>query len=428
MKYRIFFIVFICFLFSLISPAYGGKRVNLDITSAGAKKVPLAVPYFRDKNNPDSVRAAAKDMSLLTGKALDFHGFIKTIPADSYKGKYDQDWKSIGADFAVLGQFEVKDKSVVIELRLIDVNESRMILGRRYRAPWDKRREMVLRFCDQVIEKLSGTPGISTTQIAFVSDKTGNKEIYLSDIFGDSVRQVTKHNYLAVSPRLSPDNKKLAYTSYHRGNANLYITDLSQSKTTRAVSRRTGLNMAPAWNPDGKSFVATLSKDGNPDLYLLQLNGSIVRRLTSNAGINVSPDFSPDGKQLVFVSDRSGEPQIYIMNFKTGGTRRLTYEGMENTTPSWSPDGKWIAYTSKYEGRYQIFKIPPEGGKPVQLTTSWGEHESPSWSPDSRQIVFARKMHEKRKLYVVSHNGSNLRALFSMQGNESSPQWSSRTN
>jgi len=424
-------IKFILLIISLLvvlpfSSVQAGKRVNLDITSAGARKVPIAVPDFRDKKRPDSTQDSGRKMAEITAMALDFHGFIKTIPSSSYGGKYDTEWKSIGADFTVLGQYDVSGKNVVIEMRLIDVHQGKMILGRRYRAPWSKKQDMVLKFCDQVIEKLSGTPGISNTKIAYVSDKTGNKEIFISDIFGADVRQVTRHKYLAVSPRLSPDNMKLAYTSYHRGNSNLYITDLAQSKSTRAISRRSGLNMAPAWSPNGKSLVTTLSKDGNPDLYLLKTDGSILRRLTSNTGINVSPDFSPDGKELVFVSDRSGQPQIYIMNFKTGATRRITYQGNENTTPSWSSDGKWIAYTGKYEGRYHIFKISPDGGSPVQLTTSWGDHESPNWSPDSRQLVFTRTVNDNKKLYVISHNGQNMHRLFSQDGEQSSAQWSNR--
>ena len=422
-------IALLAMLFVLpFADAWAGKRVNLDITSAEFKKIPVAVPYFVNKNRPDVVQQADRDLAVLAAKALDFHGFIQTIPASSYGARQDANWKSVGADYTLIGQYEVSGDSVVMEMRLNNVLEGKMILGRRYTFPWSKSRKMILKFCDEVIEKLTGIPGISETKIAFVSDTTGKKEIYLADIFGDSVRQVTRHKYLAVSPRFSPDNSKLTYTSYHRGNANLYITDLSQDKTTQALSRRTGLNMAPAWAPNGRSLVATLSKDGNPDLYQLTLDGSIVRRLTENAGINVSPNFSPDGRQLVFVSDRAGEPQIYIMNYNSGSTRRITYQGNENTTPAWSPDGKWIVYTCKYEGQYQLFKISPEGGSPIQLTTSAGDHEAPSWSPDSRQIVFSRSVNGKKKLYVISQSGRDMRQLFSLDGNQTTPQWSYRVN
>lgn len=419
------FLLGVLFL-SLAGPALAGRRVNLDITGAEARKVPVAIPYFQDLNRPGEMQKAGRDLAVLAGRALDFHGFLRTIPPESYGGRQDADWTGLGVDYVVLGQYVVLGDTVNMEIRLQDVAQGKMILGRKFSMHRNQSRKTVLKYCDQVIEQLTGIPGVSTTKIAFVSDRTGNKEIFFTDIFGESVRQVTRHKFLSLAPRLSPDGSRLAYTSYHRGNANLYITDLSQDKTTKAISRRVGLNMAPAWTPDGRTMLVTLSKDGNPDLYQMNMDGSIVRRLTTNAGINVSPSFSPDGGQIAFVSDRTGQPQVYIMDFHSGSTRRLTYQGNENTTPAWSPDGKWIAYTARTDGSYQLFKISPEGGAPIQLTASGGDHEAPSWSPDSRQIVFSRTAGSGKKLYAIFHNGQEMRQLFSLDGNQITPQWSTR--
>jgi TolB protein len=400
------------------------KRVNLDITAAGISKVPLAVPWFVNKNNPALISQSGKKMADVLSRALNFHGFINIIPVADYNGSQKTDWARYGADFAVLGQYAVSGKKLTLELRLINVLEGRMILGKRYRASAKKQRMMLFKFADEVIFKLTGKRGVSSTEIVYVSDENGNKEIYLADVLGDNHRQITRHNYIAVSPRFTPDGRKLSYTSYHRGNPNLYLTDLNQAKTTRAISRRKGLNMAPSWSPDGKTMVATLSKDGNPDLYLLRADGRIIKRLTMNTGINVSPSFSPDGRKLAFVSDRSGRPQIYVMDMRTARTKRITYQGNENSTPSWSPDGDRIAYTCSHEGVYQIFLISPDGGQPVQVTKSWGDHESPSWSPDGRQIVFARKRNNKSEICRIFHNGKGERRLFKLPGNQTQPQWS----
>ncbi len=403
------------------------KRVNLDITAAGVSKVPVAVPWFIEKKNGKPSKSGRKMADLLS-RALAFHGFINIIPASDYNGSQQTDWGRLGADFAVLGQYAVNGKKLTLELRLINVLEGRMILGKRYRAPVNKQRVMLFKFADDVVLKLTGKRGVGSTEIVYVSDESGKKEIYLADVLGDSVRRITRHNYIAVSPRFTPNGKKLTYTSYHRGNPNLYITDLSQSKTTRAISRRKGLNMAPAWAPDGKTMVATLSKDGNPDLYLMRADGGIIKRLTINSGINVSPSFSPDGRKLAFVSDRSGRPQIYVMDMKTAGSKRITYQGNENSTPAWSPDGDRIAYTCSHEGGYQIFLISPEGGQPVQLTRSWGDHESPSWSPDGRQIVFVRKRNDKSEVCRIFQNGKGEGRLFKLPGNQTQPQWSTWLN
>ncbi|MEN8142907.1 MAG: Tol-Pal system beta propeller repeat protein TolB [Thermodesulfobacteriota bacterium] len=402
-------------------------RIEIDISSAELRKVPVAVPYFIDLDDPAKKEQAGIKMAALLSKALEFHGFISIIPPASYDGSQQHDWLVVGSDFTVIGKYRhEKDNKLLIEIRLIDITTGRMILGRRYRGGATKLRTMLLKFSDLVVKKMTGEPGVSRTEIAFVSEKNGVKEIYLTDIFGDNLRQITKHQKLAVSPRFTPDGKALSYTSYHRGNPNLYLTDLSQDKITTPISQRKGLNMAPAWAPDGKTMVITLSAEENPDLYLIDLEGNILERLTRNKGINVSPAWSPDGKSLVFVSDRNGTPQIYVMDLETKDTRRITFVGNYNTSPAWSPRGDLIAYSGHHEGTYHIFAIPPEGGRPTRITRRWGDHESPSWSPDGRQITFSRKRGEEQKICTIFRNGAGLRVLFDWDGNESLPQWSPR--
>ncbi|MEA3548066.1 MAG: Tol-Pal system beta propeller repeat protein TolB [Thermodesulfobacteriota bacterium] len=424
MKKYLFFLLTIISVSLLLPISVMAKRVNLDITAAGVRQVPVAVPWFIDKDQPSVVSGAGREMAALLSRALEFHGFVKIIPSAYYNNGQDTDWRDIGADFAVLGQYISSGSKLIFELRLINVMEGKMILGKRYQASATRKRVMLLKFADEVILKLTGKQGVSNTRIVFVSDESGKKEVYVTDVLGGQDRQITKHRFIAVSPRFVPKGNKITYTSYHNGNPNLYLTDLDLGKTTRAISRRAGLNMAPAWSPDGKTMVITLSKDGNPDLYLMRSNGEIIRRLTRNSGINVSPSFSPDGKKIAFVSDRNGRPQIYVMELKSGKVRRITYQGNENTTPSWSPQGDWIAYTGSFEGNCQIFLIRPDGGQPEQLTSTWGDHESPSWSPDGRQIIFSRKRNNKSEICRIFHNGKGEKSLYRLKGNQTQPQWS----
>jgi len=411
----------------LLTGSIAEARVYIDVTSQ-FRKIPMAVPYFLNGPQATEAETAGKELAGILTRALTFHGFISVSDPATYGGRQDSDWPALGAEFVILGNYETKGNSMAAEMRLVDVKEGQMIAGRRYSGPLERRRDMMLRFCDEVVLQLTGERGVSQTQIAFISDATGKKEVHLSDVLGDETRQVTRHQSITVSPRFAPDGVRLAYTSYHRENPNLYVTDLRQSKTTKSVSTRAGLNMAPAWSPDGSTMAVTLSKDGNPDLYLIDLDGKILRRLTAEAGINVSPNWSPDGKSLAFTSDRTGTPQVYIMDLGSQAVRRITYEGNYNTSPSWSPKGDMIAYAGLSESKYHIFTIRPDGGKPVQLTQSWGDHESPSWSPDGRQIVFSRKRDGKSELCTVFANGAGMHTLFNLSGNQTNPQWSPRLN
>lgn len=421
--------LFSCGMLLLVSPA-ARARDYLDL-SAESRKIPTAVPYFINKKTgiPD---LTGKKFASILGRSLAFHGFLTIIPPDKYAGMQDTDWKALGAEFVVLGQYERTGSKIVIEMRLLEITNNQFITGKRYLGLAKDSRLMLYKFCDEVIYKLTGQQGIALSLIAFVSNGTGYKEIYVSDILGEDIRQVTRHHFLAVSPRFTPDARELYYTSYHRGNPNLYITDLSQT-TTRCISWRPGLNLAPALSPGGKRMIFTMSRGGDANLFLtepdcpLRKQVAIIAQLTHHSGLNVSPSWSPDGKQIAFVSDRDGSPQIYIMNLANKEVRRLTFEGNYNTSPSWSPKGDLIAYAGETGGVYQIFTIDPKGdAPPTQITKSWGNYESPSWSPDGRQIVFSRKRDNKQQICAIFKNGSGLRVLFKLAGQQSMPQWSPR--
>jgi len=352
----------------------------IDITSPEARKINIAVPWFVNSRQPATLQVYGRELADTLGKALAFHGIFSLIPAQQYAKVQDANWKSLGADFVVLGNYTSSAKGVKMEIRLLDVAGGDMLMGKRYNGTRNQEQDMLFKFTDAVIKEMTGGAGIASSKIAFVSDKNGFKEVYTTDILGKKTRQVTRHKNLVVSPRFLPGGRFLSYTSYHSGNQNLYITDLSQSKTTRPLSRRNGMNLAPAWSPDGKRMILTLSKDGNPDLFMCDRKGKIIKQLTRRSGINVSPTWSPDGKQIAFVSDRSGRPQIYTMELKSGRVQRITFKGSENAEPSWSPNGDLIVYSSLINSSYQIFTIAPrQSGTPRQVTSDPGHHESPTW-------------------------------------------------
>lgn len=402
-------------------------KVYLDITASGTRKINMAVPWFTSTTQSGASQAFGRELANTLEKALEFHGIISIIPNQSYSGSGSPDWKQLGADYAVLGSFTMSPAGINYEMRLLDVAGGDMLLGKKYVGTTAQKQEIIFRFCDSVIKEITGEPGIASSQIAFIADSSGAKEAYLTNILGDQTRQITRHRNLVISPRFTPDGRSLSYTSYHKGNQNLYITDLSQSTSTLLISGRKGMNLAPGWSPDGRRMVLTMSKDGNPDLYLLDRQGNVLEQLTRRSGINVSAAWSPDGSKIAFVSDRSGKPQIYLMDLGSKNVQRLTFKGTENAEPSWSPKGDLLAYSSLLNGSYQICTIPPvEGATPVQVTKDAGHHESPDWSPDGKQLIFTKRQGGAQKIYAVLKNGSYQRQLFSLKGNQTYPRWSSK--
>ncbi|MCI5120736.1 MAG: Tol-Pal system beta propeller repeat protein TolB [Candidatus Electrothrix sp. AUS4] len=411
--------VFLC-----VSSA-SAERIYLDIASSGVRKLVVAVPSFIDEAG-DPATATGRNLARLMEEGLHFHGFVQILDPRHYEGQLRPDWRGLGADYVVMGNYTKAGEGVSVAASLLDVMNGNMLATKSYKGISAQQEDMALRLVDAMVKEFTGEPGVARSAIAFVSDKTGRKEIYIADVFGRHIRQITRHHHLCVSPRFTADGSQLAYSSYHRGNQDLYLTDLDQNEKTRTLSRRSGMNLAPAFSPDRRTAVVTLSRDGNPDLYLIDMEGEVIKRLTRQAGINVSPSFSPDGRAICFVSDRSGRPQVYIMDLQSMQVQRLTFDGKENVEPSWSPRGDKIVYTRLAEGRYHIYTIAVSGGAPTRITSGAGSYESPTWSPDGRLIAFSHKLNGKMKLYVAQANGEGMRPMFSFDGNQSYPRWSPR--
>ena len=400
------------------------KLTYLDITSPGAKKINFAIPAFALKGSEDPRNPLGKDCADILGRALQFHGIISVIPAKASGDSQTADWKRLGADYAILGQYAASSGGLAFQLRLLDVANGGILMNKSFHGPMSQKDEMLFNFCDDIIKELTGEQGIASSRIAFVSSNNRTKEIFITDILGLHIRQVTRHHSLVVSPRFTPDGRFLSYSSYHSGNQDLYITDLRQNVTTVTLSRHRGMNLATSWAPDGRTMIATLSVNGNPDLYLMDSHGNIREKLTKNEGANVSASFSRDGRRIVFVSDRSGKPNLYLMDLASKRVQRLTFSGQENTDPDWSPKEDLIVYSSLIGGHYQICTIKPiPNTTPTQVTNDMANKEQPSWSADGNQIVFSKQTGGTSKIYGVLKNGSFERQLFSYPGSQAYPRW-----
>ena len=313
---------------------------------------------------------------------------------------------------------------VQMDLRLFDTVKEQSLISKRYTGTEGQYRQMIRLFCSHVILQLTNKESIFNTKIMFVSDGTGNKELYLCDFDGYNVEPFTEKQNIALFPSWSWDGRWVAYTSYKHGRPDLYIRHIRENRG--AIVSKEGINTAPAWVPGKFQLAVTQSFSGDQEIYLLTGDGKMIKRLTHNRGIDTSPTFSPDGKSMAFVSKRSGSPQIYIKDINSGSTRRLTFQGNNNTQPDWSPNGDKICFTSMEGGRTDIMLINVDGSSQRQLTQNAGNNESASWSPDGNLIVFSSTREGKAKLYVMTAFGTDQRRLLNVPGAQTNPKWSPR--
>ena len=405
----------------------------IDITKPFLRKIPLAVPLFKNAGGIGEEQQSSQKAADFLSDSLDFTGYFKLLDRGAFLFDPEtsgvtltdlnfQNWTVIGAELLVTGYYRLNGDNITIELRLFDTFKARRVLGKKYSGKLSNQRDIILRFCTEVIKYLTGSEGVFGSKIAFVSDGTGNKEIYISAFDGYNPRRLTTNNAITLFPAWSSDSKWLAFTSYKAGNPDLFIWNLAKARESK-VSKQ-GINITPAWAPGKFELAATLSFSGDQEIYLLTGSGKIIKRLTKSRGIDVTPTWSPDGKKIAFVSNRSGSAQIYIKDLATGRVNRLTYEGKKNTQPNWSPRGDKIAYTSQIDGEHHIFTIGTDGQNPVQLTYEPRDNESPSWSPDGSLIAFSSDREGPNRIYVMTAFGTDQRRLLVLAGEQTNPKWS----
>jgi TolB protein len=269
-------------------------------------------------------------------------------------------------------------------------------------------------FSDDIVETLTGAPGIATSKIAFVSNRTGAKEIYVADYDGANMRQITNDRAISVAPAISPEGGRLAYTGYQSGYADIYLVELASGARSR-ILKFPGTNSGASFSPDGGRLACTLSRDGNPELYIAAVNGSGARRLTRTRGVESSPAWSPDGAEIAYSSDERGGPQLYRIG-AAGGAPRLIPTGYGYCTePSWSPDGRKIAFTVR-QGGFAIAVMDLASG----TTRIVAQGQDPAWGADSRHIVYSNGS----QIILLDTAKGRSTPVISGLGKVSEPSWS----
>ncbi len=434
----LFLWVFITLVFFFCVKAEAQPGVRLDMEKETQKKVALAITDFVFKGGGSDIQGMGKEAKRILEKDLALSEFFSPLRKPVFEelermenssSEVDyRSWRQVGAQWVIKTEYGMlsKGRGQIFTFRLYDAVNKRFMLGKRYKASPQMLRKVVHRFADEVVMQLTGKRGIAETQVTFLAQENGSKEVYLVDFDGYNLRKITNDNTVNLSPAWSPDGKWIVYTSYAAHNPDLIMIDTSGEKR-QTLNRLPGLNAAPAWSPDMQKIALVLSRDQNSEIYLLKKNRKL-QRLTRHFNIDTSPTWSPDGKKIAFTSDRSGTgaPQIYIMDAEKGDdgkVTRISFGSSYNDNPSWSPDGDKIAYTSRQGKKFQISVYDLNTHKSEVVTSGLGSAEQPSWSPDGRFLVFRKRVNNRHNIFIQRLGSSAIRQL-TFSGKSHSPSWS----
>ncbi|GAC1365387.1 MAG: DPP IV N-terminal domain-containing protein [Herpetosiphon sp.] len=224
-------------------------------------------------------------------------------------------------------------------------------------------------------------------------DDAARRQLYRLSLDGSVVQRLTNTKSDDYFGAASPDGTKIAFTSDRSGQAELYVMNLNGKGVSQLTSAGKACTTGHAtWMPDGSGLVYESDCDGNFEIYraevkytqdkLDDLQATLVnpKRLTNNTSADRFPRVSPDGTKIAFEANRDGNPEIYVMNIDGSAQRRLTNSQGVDSHPTWAPDNQRIAFESDRDGRFQVLIQNIDGSNQVQLTTGERQSRMPVWA------------------------------------------------
>lgn len=435
-----FFAIFFCFAIAANLLAQDWIKSG---TGLGVERIRIAVPEFKAANQDPRNSELLRTFNDTLWNDLTNAGIFEMVSKSFYPlgqigapsdVKFDT-WGQtpVNAAMLVFGNLGASGNNVVVQGWLEDVKNpnSPPVLAKQYtdNATTQQARVIAHKFADEIIFRLGGgINGIAETQIYYVSTRSGHKEIWAMDYDGANQHPVTTLGTISLSPHISPDGSRLAFSSFN-GSAweiRMFSFDLNRMVSFPRYGRT---NLSPSWAPDGTRLAFSSSRSGTPEIYAVDQSGGNLHRLTNSGTTNVSPTWNrKTGSEIAWVSRHGDLPKIFTMSADGTNVQQLTDQGYA-VSPSWSPNGQFLVfswmrhYGPGAPGSQDIYLMDVTNKQWVQLTHDGGRNDFPCWSPDNRHIVFQSNRSGSLQIWSMLADGSNQKQL-TTSGTNSEPDWS----
>ena len=321
-------------------------------------------------------------------------------------------------------------------------------------------------------DKSENTPRWSPSgkQLAFISTRDGDPQVFVADADGGSVRRITELAKGVQPPLIfSPDGTRIAFVSdvypecadeacNKRRKDEIEKNPVKARRLTRLLSRhwdewrenvrhhvmiadlqsKRVVDVTPgdfdsppgqaednaiAFSPDGKELAFVSNREGNDreawttnnDVFLVPATGGAAKKLTPGAGADNQPVFSADGSTIFVRAQRRGNfesDRWYLDAYdRARGTKRVVFESPDLSVGDYalSADGSAIWFVAGEQGRENLYTVPAAGGTPKRIAEG-GAISAPS--PGSGFVVYSKSsMTMPPQVFRISSTGSGEKAL-----------------
>jgi TolB protein len=182
-------------------------------------------------------------------------------------------------------------------------------------------------------------------RIAFFSNRNelinrkraADSEIYIMDFETNEITQLTNAKGTSEHPTWSPDGSQIAFMSDRDGDWDIYIVNVGLTGKVINITNNRTSERFPSWSNNGRYIVYHSDRDGNNQLFIYDLESKEETRLTTSPGSNITGRWSPDDKWIAFSSDRDGDYDIYIINIETKEEIKITDNKVDCALQNWIP-------------------------------------------------------------------------------------------
>jgi TolB protein len=194
-------------------------------------------------------------------------------------------------------------------------------------------------------------------------------EIFSANLDGSGLKRLTKSLGYDAEATISPDGKKIVFTSMRSGDLDIYTMNADGSGTKRLTNEK-GYDGGPFFSWDGKTIVyrayhpktkeelkeyesllkQNLIKPTRAEIFMMSADGANKRQLTNNGAANWAPFLHPNNRQIIFSSNLHDPERrsfsLYLINVDGTGLERITYGARFDSFPMFSRDGKKLLFAS----------------------------------------------------------------------------------
>ena len=191
----------------------------------------------------------------------------------------------------------------------------------------------------------------------------------------------------------------------------IFMADLD-GKIVKQLTKTNGYDAEATLSPDGKQMLFTSVRDGDIDLYIMNLRSGNTKRITNEIGYDGGAWFSPDGSRIIWRASRPKtvaelkeykdllaenlvaptSMEVWVANADGSQAKQVTKLGQANWAPAFMPDSKRIIFASNHEYKrgfpFNLYTMQEDGSELTRISRDNGFDAFPMFSPDGKRVVF----------------------------------------